>query len=276
MTEAGTSPLPGHRWLTGLTLALLAAGLLLLPPLGFGLVTALVCLAAGWEWARLCGYGGKLAGLFLGLLAASIGFLALAFMAAPLAQHWLLTVAVLFWLLMALGLPFFPAGLAPAWNSSMVQALMGWLAVLACWAAVTGLRVADQGQWLLLWLLLSTVAFDSLAYLVGRRWGTVKLAARISPNKSWQGVAAGSLGVLAVAWMAFEIGLGSGPQVILMAVLLGWAALVGDLWQSAVKRLAGVKDSGRLFPGHGGLLDRLDSLLAAAPVMAWVWLGSLA
>ena len=133
---------------------------------------------------------------------------------------------------------------------------------------------APAGSMHLLWLLLVVWATDIFAYLVGRTLGGPKLAPRISPGKTWSGLCGGVVGAgltAGVAAMALGAGFGLAAMVGALLALVGQG---GDLFESALKRQAGVKDSGHLIPGHGGLLDRIDGLVFAAPVFAGlVWLG---
>jgi phosphatidate cytidylyltransferase len=128
-----------------------------------------------------------------------------------------------------------------------------------------------------LFLLLLIWAADTAAYFIGRRWGSRKLAPTLSPGKTWVGVygalAAAGIAALALAlWLDLTAGLAAG--VVVICLLTASISVVGDLYESLVKRRRGVKDSGRLLPGHGGMLDRIDSLTAAAPVFAlgFLWL----
>ena len=123
--------------------------------------------------------------------------------------------------------------------------------------------------WLLLALVPTWVA-DSVAYLVGSRLGRRRIAPRISPGKTWEGTLAGLAGAaVAALLLAVSAGLQIGPT-LLVTLLVGPAGFAGDLFESAIKRAAGAKDSGTLFPGHGGVLDRIDSLIFVAPVVAFV------
>ena len=134
--------------------------------------------------------------------------------------------------------------------------------------ALTWLKWADP--WLLLMMLAVVWVGDTLAYYCGTRWGRRKLAPVVSPHKSWEGAIASFLGSMlaAGAFIVWRPGLFDGGLLALVAVT-AVAAQVGDLVESLIKRAAGVKDSGRLLPGHGGVLDRIDALLFAAPV--WYW-----
>lgn len=136
-------------------------------------------------------------------------------------------------------------------------------------ASLCRLQVFDP--WVLVLLLAIVWLGDSGAYYIGKTWGRHKLAPRVSPNKTWEGSIAGTAaGLLAAAvWSYWRLGAVDG-WILLVAGLVSIAAQIGDLVESLLKRGAGVKDSGQILPGHGGMLDRMDALLFAAPVM---WLG---
>lgn len=136
--------------------------------------------------------------------------------------------------------------------------------------AVAMVRLQQADPWLVLLLFAIVWLGDTAAFLVGRRWGRHKMAPTVSPNKTWEGAAA-SLGislVAAVAWCLLVLGRLS-LAVVAIAAVVNVAAQLGDLTESLFKRGSGVKDSGHLLPGHGGLLDRIDALLFAAPVL-WI------
>ena len=236
-------------------LALLVAGLFLLPRAGVVTLMALIIGIGAFEWARLCGFNAY-------VYAGSV-------VAAMLALHWadvaqaVFVVASVFWIVAA-----------PLWL---------WLGVkpthrLALWAAgfvvlvpaALAMAVLRPGEALLV-LAVAWVA-DTAAYFAGKRWGRRKLAPAISPGKTWEGAAGGLIGAAAYA-MILSIFV-AGAQANRMAAFIGAATLlvvvsiVGDLFESAAKRQAGVKDSGALLPGHGGILDRIDSATAVLPVAA--------
>ena len=139
---------------------------------------------------------------------------------------------------------------------------LGLLYILTAAAALVWLRSLDTGA-IVLWVFIVTWSTDILAYFTGRSIGGPKLAPSISPGKTWSGLAGGVLGAaIGGALVVHLLGLATG--LILLAPLLAVAAQGGDLFESALKRRAGVKDSGRLLPGHGGVLDRLDGLMPVA------------
>jgi phosphatidate cytidylyltransferase len=135
-----------------------------------------------------------------------------------------------------------------------------------------GLAMATLGPLQVLLVLVLVWIADTVAYFVGRAWGRRKLAPAISPAKTWEGAAGGLFGALAYAIIGgFWIqGIAWAP-FLAAAALLGMVSIVGDLFESAAKRQAGVKDSGSLLPGHGGILDRIDSATAALPLAALLW-----
>jgi phosphatidate cytidylyltransferase len=267
-----------QRVITALVLlALLLPALFATDRRPFALLTLVLVSAAGWEWARLNGLASTRAAWGCGV-ALALGCAAT--LAAPpvVGEGGLWQVAALIWLAGgALALRSGPAGwarLPPALRCAVGIALL-WLA----WTAI--LLAHDIGVNFLLSVLCIVWAADIAAYFGGRAFGRRKLAPTISPGKSWEGVASGVLGVAALAllWMAVESrwNLGSAsvfrllrqrldwPGLALGLVLLAGLSVVGDLFESLVKRAAGAKDSSRLLPGHGGVLDRIDALLPVLP-----------
>ncbi|MEE4381065.1 MAG: phosphatidate cytidylyltransferase [Pseudomonadales bacterium] len=270
------------RILTALVLApLFLAGLFLLPPGGFALFVGAFLLLGAWEWAGLCGFGGAgraAGGLLLAGLAAGAWFAGL--------REAVVLVGCGAWLLMALAVVRFPAG-RRLWERPAARALAGTVLLLAAWSGLTLLQGRSGGPWLVLWTMLLVWGADIGAYFAGRAFGRHKLAPAVSPGKTVEGLAGGAIAALLLsAAMAAAAGFGPGaiPAVAAASLLVIAASVVGDLLESLVKRVAGVKDSGTLLPGHGGVLDRIDAVLAAAPVAAALvaafdlvpggWLGS--
>jgi phosphatidate cytidylyltransferase len=259
-----------QRTLTALILAPLAiAIILLLPTIGFALVVAAVSLLALWEWTRLAGVGANMPRvLFVAFNAAAL-LLLWQLRASPFAWY-VIGAGLAGWLLSLLWLRHFSWAAAPTRENAALKLAAGELAVLPAWLALVHLHGdADRGPaWALLAVLLVWAA-DIGAYFAGKRFGTTRLAPRISPNKT----TAGAWGALVVAGFvalvgAWLLGMRGAALVALLALALlsVLASILGDLVESLLKRQANVKDSGTLFPGHGGLLDRLDSVFAAVPV----------
>ena len=213
-----------------------------------GLVAVLVA-AAAYEWARLCGMQPALYGLSLGI----------AFFVMPPDAAWFLLAAA-FWLL-----------IAPLWlwrgvtaGHQRLLALAGVPLLLPAGLAM----VALPARQVLAVLVLTWIA-DTTAYFAGTRWGRRKLAPSVSPGKTWEGAAGGLAGVLVYAGIMAAMAEGIAWAPLLgAAALLAVLSIVGDLFESAAKRQAAVKDSGTLLPGHGGILDRIDSATSTLPIAA--------
>lgn len=143
-----------------------------------------------------------------------------------------------------------------------------WVLIPA-WAALTAIKALPDGEWLILLLLLLVWGADTGAYFTGRALGKRKLMPRVSPGKTLEGVYGGLVVCVVIAAIyAFfrELSLNSAVFLMLLAVLTAVASVLGDLFESMFKRERGIKDSGTLLPGHGGVLDRIDSITAAAPI----------
>ena len=169
---------------------------------------------------------------------------------------------------------FFWVVLAPLWMWRGVQpGQTVWLGAAGFAVLVpAGLAMVRLEPLVVLLVLVLVWIADSAAYFVGRAWGRHRLAPAISPGKTWEGVAGGLIGAALYAIIiAFFTDPGAWLALLVTALLLGMASIVGDLFESAMKRQAGVKDSGSLLPGHGGILDRIDSATATLPLAALVW-----
>lgn len=236
----------------------------------------LVCLGA-WEWSRLSGWESALArGLYVLVLAAVLGLLYQYCQlggAAPREQvQPVLGVACLWWSLALLWVKAYPAS-AVFWRTRPMRNLMGLLVLAPGWLAAVYLVSFPRGGGLVVVMVLVVAAADIGAYFAGRTWGRHKLAEVVSPKKTWEGFWGGMTVCALLALLLWSQLPNQQAHVSLAAVLVvtlatALASVVGDLTVSMVKREAGVKDSGSLLPGHGGVLDRLDSLCGAAPVFA--------
>lgn len=265
-------------------LALVVPALLFLPITGWALFVLLFVAAAAWEWARLCGLPHS-AALGYGGLTAAAGLTLLFGVdppAAAIATPAVYLVSVLSWS----GIAAYWAVRGPAAPHGMLLAVFGWLVLIPCWWAVVQARAAGA---LFMFLLMGLIwVADIAAYFAGRRFGKHKLAPAVSPGKTWEGVAGamGGAALLAIlcavatsasggtydSWFAwlFAYGGRAGLAGMLAALLMVWAvvglSILGDLFESLLKRRAGVKDSSGLLPGHGGVLDRIDSLIPTMPL----------
>jgi phosphatidate cytidylyltransferase len=259
------------RVLTALALTALLVGAIIFSPASVTTsILALILLIGAWEWSAF---------LALALPWRSLYVLALAALAYA---GWRYTLDVArFRLMLELGIAWWLVALAwivcaPQRVGRAAAALAGVLALLPTWIALVHIDAlwADGAHWTLFILALAFAA-DTGAFFAGGQFGRLPLAPRVSPNKTWEGVIGGMLfalvfAAMGAAWFAL-------PAVNFLPLCLAAAAfsVVGDLTESLLKRHVRLKDSGRLFPGHGGVLDRIDSVTAAVPVMALglIWLG---
>ncbi len=257
-----------QRIITAALLATLFVGAVLaLPEAGFALLLAAVTLLAAWEWAALSGWsrGGRIGHVVL------TGLLLLGYWTGREVTVVVLPplfAATLFWLAAPLWLHRYAAG---SWRltSRTAWSAIGLLLLPVAWLALLQLH-RHHGALPVLFLLVMIWLADSGAYFAGRRWGRRKLAPSISPGKTLEGVV-GALAVTLVLAVAFASSAPGGPLFVLLCLVTVSYSIVGDLFESMLKRQRGVKDSGRLLPGHGGVLDRVDSLIAAAPIFALGW-----
>ena len=268
-----------ERVITAIILAAVAvAAVALLSPLALGWLFGAAVVVALWEWSRLADLR---APAYRGMYC-TVGALLLVWLARmtgvpgdelhPDRVRQLLAVAVLWWALALLLVKGYP-GSAALWGRTLPRMAMGLLTLLPAWLALLLLRVQPHGQWLMLFLVGLVAAADIGAFFTGRALGRHKLAPSVSPGKSWEGLVGGVCAALLLAlgvWLAVarDGGWLTLPALLAIALTTVLASVLGDLAESMVKRHCGVKDSGTLLPGHGGVLDRLDSLTAAAPVFA--------
>ena len=252
------------RILTGVVLAaLLLAVLLWLPAWVTVAVVTLLVLRGAWEWSAFVLLVTNELRLAYVVLVGVLLWAAWQMSARPEGRDLLLTVAVLWWLTALAWIVLAPRRVSP-WSA----ALAGLLTLVPSWFAVVRLRLSPPhgAQWVVFALVLVWVA-DIGAFFCGRRFGRMRLAPEVSPGKTWEGVL-GGLTVSAVVAIAgsqwFHVSLVAFLPLCLAAV--GFS-VVGDLTESLLKRFAGLKDSGSIFPGHGGVMDRIDSVTGAAPVL---------
>jgi phosphatidate cytidylyltransferase len=258
------------RVITALVLAPIAIGaVLFLPSTWFALCFGLVLCYAIWEWTRVIGFRGR--PLRAIAVVANGAMMALLLWLDP--AGWLLPIAwvgVAWWCLAIFWLRAFDFGSAPTRRNRELKMLVGSVMVVPAWVAAWLIhREPDAGPWWTLFVLMLIWVADVSAYFAGRRFGQHKLAPRISPGKTREGVygaLAGTVLFAAVAGWAIEpIPVAHGLLVVLATVTVLFS-IVGDLFESLIKRQSNLKDSGSLLPGHGGMLDRIDSVLSALPI----------
>ena len=263
-----------QRVITALVLAPLAIGLLFFTESElFALGLMPMILVGASEWCRLAGVQSA---VFKTIYVLLIGLLMLVCYQWPLVIGPLLLLTPIWWLLVAWVVTGYPKN-QPRWLlSKSAMLLAGPLLLVVSWYAFVVMRGRPDGQWLILLLFGLVWGADSGAYFAGRLWGRVKLMPAVSPGKSWEGVVGGSVAALLIAAIAAVAMDQSGAELVYLVVVgmvTAWVSVVGDLAESLFKRRAGVKDSGKLLPGHGGVLDRIDGLVVAAPFFSITMLG---
>jgi phosphatidate cytidylyltransferase len=257
--------------------AVVLAGLLLvtlfvLPPAAARWAFALCFAGGAWEWARFGGLRSARARAAYTLLVGVLLALGWIGSADPAHRAALLGGACLWWVVAFLWVSFAPGRQHPA-----LTLLSGTAVLVPAFVALARLQAGHgivRGPVAVLWLLSLVFGADIGAYFAGRGFGRLKLAPRVSPGKTWEGAIGGMLVVAAVAWCgaaAFRVPVAA---AVGFGCAVGLFSIVGDLTESMFKRSAGLKDSGTLLPGHGGILDRIDSITAAAPLYALGLFGS--
>ena len=289
-----------QRIITAVLLLPLVGCLLFLPDLlTFSAILVPIFGILVWEWSRLLQTGKAGQSVFIVLSLAAVGGLFYQlyqqdfFSEASLPLLWydaypfkLLIVALLVWVVASISVLLYPKTTKTLFRGPWLRGLFGIVILAAAWLAIVVIRSLlinvdyTLGAWMLLLMLVIIWGADVGAYFAGKTWGKTKLAPVVSPNKTWEGALGGLVLAVAVGmavasllsleldWLKFTV------FVIVMVVL----SVFGDLFESMLKRQANIKDSSNILPGHGGLLDRLDSTLSVAPffVAGVLWLELLA
>lgn len=254
--------------------ALIAAPLVILAlfytsPAAFAVLFLIIAGIGLYEWGNLAGLKtllAKVSYILIYCLSAGLLFYTHSF-------NYALGLASMFWLLALLMVLIHPK--AKAWlEIPLLHLAAGLLVILGAWSGLLLLKTQAHGEWLLVWIMVLVWGADVGAYFSGKAFGKNKLAPHISPGKTWEGVLGGI--VLSVSATMLLVNMVPSLQQsaipawiwLILALFLAGLSVVGDLFESILKRNAGMKDSGAIFPGHGGLLDRIDALIAAIPVFA--------
>ncbi|RLM25929.1 phosphatidate cytidylyltransferase [Brenneria alni] len=276
-----------YRLITALILIpIVIAALFLLPPVGFTLVTLAVCMLAAWEWGQLAGFASYGQRLWLAILC---GFLlALMLLTLP-AYHYsihvpqisaALWVSLVWWIIALFLVLFYPASAALWRHSRVLRLLFGVVTIVPFFWGMVALRQYDYdvnpfiGAWWLLYVMILVWGADSGAYMFGKLFGKRKLAPKVSPGKTWEGLLGGLItsAVISLLFSRYAPLVIAPSTLLVCSIAAALASVLGDLTESMFKREAGIKDSSHLIPGHGGVLDRIDSLTAAVPVFSCLML----
>lgn len=270
-----------QRIITASILAIaVVSSLFLLPSLWFAGLFGIPLLLAAWEWAGLCGYRKNEQRYIYVLVVLSVGIvLMLLTLQNPMTTKYVLIVACAWWIMALVGLLGGKSD-SPLFVSPTVKLISGALLLVAVLLSVYYLHKFDDNSPAALFFLFMLVWLaDSGAYIAGKLWGKTKLAPSVSPGKTIEGLFGGIVAVSLFSLLVgyFYVHLSSRALLLLLltAVVATLFSVLGDLVESKYKRIAGIKDSGQILPGHGGILDRIDGFAAAAPVFTLCWLSIL-
>lgn len=239
----------------------------------FALFIGAVVTVGAWEWARLAGFESQSKRVLYALVVAA---LLSGLYLCPQLAGWVLLVGVAWWVLATALVLSYPVS-SHYWSTCNAKLAIGLLILLPAWQGLVLFKQWPEANALILAVMVLVWGADIGAYFAGRRFGKRKLAPQVSPGKSWEGVYGGLLATLAIClgvalyrdWSISGTLLAMAGTVVVVLI-----SVVGDLTESMFKRQAGLKDSSNLLPGHGGILDRIDSLTAAIPVFAAIlWLA---
>lgn len=258
-----------QRTITALILSILFIPSIFFLPSGvFGVLLAVFILLAAWEWSRLSGWQSPLSqGLYVASNAAFLVLVAL----WPSTLVYVIALAVLWWLLASFWVVNYQRNASPLPTSPWLKSLLGFFILIPAWQSLVYIH-SSHGSTMLFGFFMLIWTADIAAYFSGRRWGKRKLADRVSPGKSWEGVYGALLGCLSFSMILGTYLTTSVPGLLLFVILSLITvifSILGDLLESLFKRQMGMKDSSQLLPGHGGVLDRIDSLTAAAPIFVF-------
>ena len=277
-----------QRIITAIILALIfITATVFLSSFSYSLFVTIVVLAASWEWCAFIGLAKQVAKVsYLATLGSMI--IALYFFLGIVPESLvinsyragiILGLGILFWVLTFFMLKGYPSN-SDRWNNKSKIALMGLMALIPTWVGIVQIKYLNPQGFLLLGMVVMVAAADIGAYFVGKRIGKNRLAPSLSPNKTWEGVMGGFAACLLVGilliWLLHSYLITLSNVQILILVLLSLVVMlfdvIGDLLESMLKRNRDLKDSGKILPGHGGILDRVDGLLAVTPIFVLTFL----
>lgn len=270
-----------QRIITALILApLMLGGIFFLPLYEFKLFIGLITCIGAWEWANFAGIEKQ-----IGRVTYAVVLSAVVFVVSQLPAEYqlpLLYVALVWWILAFLLVRSYPQS-SHYWHGTQSRLLLGFIVLLPMWVGFVQLKTYGLSDFLIFYVMLIVWGADVGAYFSGRTFGKNKLAPNVSPGKTWEGVYGGLMTTILIAvgggyclneYTSITMDTGRWIALIAVTLLVTMVSVLGDLVESMLKRYRGIKDSSQLLPGHGGIMDRIDSMTAAVPVfaLALTWL----
>lgn len=270
-----------QRLITALILApLMIGGIFFLPIEQFAYFIGFIVTVAAWEWANLSGYESPVARIaYAAVIAVIIAVTAYLMNSYAEIHRIILALGAAWWLLACVLVVQYPKQVS-LWQAKPVRAILGLFVLIPMWVGFMTLKSQPYSALIIVYVMLLIWGADTGAYFAGKTWGNKKLAPNVSPGKSWAGFWGGlaTTGLIAVIF-SLCVNQWLRPMMIedfaLLAVMTFITAIIsvmGDLVESMMKRHRGIKDSSQLLPGHGGVLDRIDSMASAVPVFAFFML----
>lgn len=270
-----------ERVLTALVLApIMIGGIFFLPPAEFSIFIGVIAAVGAWEWANIAGYQKNWSRIAYALFVVLCLYGSARFLERQEDYKiYYLGAGTLWWLLAFALVKRYPGG-TEVWAARPIRALLGLCVLIPMWVGFTHLKEQPHSSLLIVYVMLVVWGADTGAYFAGKRWGRSKLAPHVSPGKSWAGFWGGLATTVLVALVfaacvdRWVDPMPAAEVLSLLAITLVTmvVSVLGDLVESMMKRHRGIKDSSALLPGHGGVLDRIDSMAAAVPVFAFMML----
>ena len=268
-----------QRIITALILApLMIGGIFFLPVEQFAYFIGFIVTVAAWEWANLAGYSSQ--AVRLGYSAIVAGLVATVGYFMPHIESLstlILSAGAAWWLLACFLIIQYPKKVS-LWQAKPVRAVLGLLVLIPMWVGFMALKSQQHSSLIIVYVMLLIWGADTGAYFAGKTWGKAKLAPNVSPGKSWAGFWGGlaTTGLIAIIftlcvdyWLR-PVTVDDFTLLAIMTAITAVISVMGDLLESMMKRHRGIKDSSQLLPGHGGVLDRIDSMASAVTVFAFL------
>lgn len=268
-----------QRIITALILApLMVGGIFFLPIEQFAYFIGFIVTVAAWEWANLAGYTSQPVRFgYAALVAISVALVAYFGHQFEGLSMVILSVGAAWWLFACFLIMQYPQKIA-LWQAKPVRALMGFLVLVPMWVGFMTLKGQEYSSLIIVYVMLLIWGADTGAYFAGKTWGKAKLAPSVSPGKSWAGFWGGlaTTGIIAVIFLLSinhwlrSVTANDFMMLVIITAITAVISVMGDLLESMMKRHRGIKDSSQLLPGHGGVLDRIDSMASAVTVFAFL------
>jgi phosphatidate cytidylyltransferase len=268
-----------QRVLTALVLApVMIFGIFFLELKPFAVFIGIIASLGAWEWANIAGYKKNWSRVLYAVFVFVCLYISARFLRVwPEYKIWFLAAGTLWWVVAFALVKRYPGG-TDLWNARVIRAFLGLCVLIPMWVGFMHLKEEPHSSLLIIYVMLVVWGADTGAYFAGRKWGNTKLAPNVSPGKSWAGFWGGLATTLVLAAFACwyvdsqlqALNTAQALKIFAITVVTMVISVLGDLVESMMKRHRGIKDSSSLLPGHGGVMDRIDSMAAAVPVFAFM------